>query len=237
MTEEIQLLWELKGLDEQQTALKAALARFPEQRAGLEHRVAHEKGRLEALKNRIADIQKHRRAREKDIEAVTAEEKKFQSQLPSVKKNEEYTALLHEIEGAKARRSTIETDVLVLLDEEEKVQHERPEIEKALALAEREATERRDAIGREEAQDQERLAAVEAERAKRTARLPAGTRSRYERVHASREGRAVVAIIKGSCGGCFRSQPPQTLQEARRGDRVLSCDGCGRIMVWPPEGA
>ena len=51
-------------------------------------------------------------------------------------------------------------------------------------------------------------------------------------------GRAVVPILpKGACGGCFRGQPPQVLQEARRGDRVLLCDGCGRMMVWPPEGA
>ncbi|TMQ68855.1 MAG: hypothetical protein E6K80_13650 [Candidatus Eisenbacteria bacterium] len=68
-------------------------------------------------------------------------------------------------------------------------------------------------------------------------RLPATTRSRYERIRQSRDGRAVVPIVKGSCGGCFRGQPPQMLQEARRGDRALICDGCGRILIWPPEGA
>jgi len=45
----------------------------------------------------------------------------------------------------------------------------------------------------------------------------------------------VVAIVKGACGGCFRAQPPQVLQEARRGDRLLACDGCGRLLIWPPE--
>jgi hypothetical protein len=27
------------------------------------------------------------------------------------------------------------------------------------------------------------------------------------------------------------------IQEARRGDRLLTCDGCGRLLVWPPEAA
>ena len=45
----------------------------------------------------------------------------------------------------------------------------------------------------------------------------------------------MVAIVKGACGGCFRAQPPQVLQEARRGDRLLACDGCGRLLIWPPE--
>ena len=67
--------------------------------------------------------------------------------------------------------------------------------------------------------------------------LPPSTRSRYERIRGSREGRAVVPIIKGACGGCYRGQSPQTLQEARRGDRILLCDGCGRMLIWPPEGA
>jgi predicted nucleic acid-binding Zn-ribbon protein len=47
----------------------------------------------------------------------------------------------------------------------------------------------------------------------------------------------VVPIVKTACGGCFRTQPPQVLQEARRHDRVLVCDGCGRLLVMPPEGA
>lgn len=235
MTEELEQLWNLRGLDEQQLSLLTSLARFPEQRADLDHRVSSEKVRLESLKNRIADLQKKRRTREKDIEVVTAEERKFQSQLPAVKKNEEYTALLHEIQAAKARRSEIETDVLLMLDEEERTAQQRPAIEQALAVAESEAGERSAQIDAVESQDRERLDRVEVERARWIGKLSASTRSRYERVHASRGGPAVVAILKGACGGCFRGQPPQVLVEAKRGDRLLACEGCGRLMIWPPE--
>lgn len=237
MTEELELLWKLRVLDEQRSALKAALDRFPVLKSDLDHRVSAEKARLEALKGRLNDLQKNRRGREKDIETVVAEERKFQSQLPAVKKNEEYTALLHEIQAAKAKRSEIETEVLLMLDEEEKTAQERPAIEQALSAAEREASDRLAQITREESVDQEQLTAVDAERAGLIGKLPAGTRSRYERIHASRGGHAVVAISKGACGGCYRAQPPQVLVEARRGDRLLACDGCGRIMIWPPEGS
>jgi predicted nucleic acid-binding Zn-ribbon protein len=234
MTEEVEVLWALKELDEQRSTLKTALARFPDQRAQLAGRITAEQARLEALKGRLADLQKSRRLREKDIESLTAEERKYQSQLPAVKKNEEYTALLHEIQNAKSKRSEVETQVLLMLDEEEKVQSEKPAIDRALSAAQSEADERRARIDGEERADQEKLATVEAERAKLMARLPAPTRSRYERILASRGGQAVVAISKGACGGCFRAQPPQTLQEAKRGDRLLSCDGCGRLVIWPP---
>ena len=237
MTEELAHLWALRGLDESRGALRAALARFPAERVGLERRVSAERARLEALKTRLGEIQLKRRQLEKDIEAATSEERKYQSQLFSVKKNEEYTALLHEIAAVKAKRSDVETEVLMLLEDEERAARERPLIEQAMAAAERESAERKAAIDEQEARDRGRLEALEAERATHVAALPPSTRMRYERIHGSLDGRAVVPIAKGACGGCFRAQPPQVLQEAKRGDRLLTCDGCGRLLIWPPETA
>ena len=79
--------------------------------------------------------------------------------------------------------------------------------------------------------------ALDARREANLRDLPPVTRARYERVHGSRDGRAVVAILKGACGGCYRTLPPAVLQEARRRDRMMSCEGCGRLMVWPPSEA
>jgi predicted nucleic acid-binding Zn-ribbon protein len=45
----------------------------------------------------------------------------------------------------------------------------------------------------------------------------------------------VAALHNGACGACFRALPPAALQEARRRERLLSCDGCGRFLMLPPE--
>ena len=235
MTEELQTLWALAGLDDRLATLKEALNRHPIQRKEIESRVSGERARVEDHKKRVSDLQLKRRQIEKDIETLSAEERKFQSQLPMVKKNEEYTALLHEISGAKGRRSDRETDLLMLLEEEERVNGEKPALDRELAAAESETTQRVAKITAEEEEERAHVAAVEAERAGLIGKLPPATRSRYERIRASRDGRAVVAILKGACGGCYRGQSPQMLQEAKRGDRLLSCDGCGRLLVWPPE--
>jgi len=236
MTEELQILWSLRGLDEQQATLNSALGRYPGDRKTLEERMVSERARLEELKKAIGDVQLKHRKMEQDIEALQQEERKFQSQLPMVKKNEEYSALLHEIADRKGKRSERETDLLMLMDEEQRLHQERPVYERTLKKVEDETAARLGTIAEEERKEREQVAALEAERQSLMSRLPAGIRSRYERIHASREGRAVVPIIKGACGGCFRGQPPQTLQEARRGDRLITCDGCGRLLIWPPEG-
>lgn len=237
MSDEIDRLWALRGLDEQVVARKDALARMPEQRKSLEARVSNERARLESWKKRVGELQKTRRQLEKDIEVAIELERKFQSQLPAVKKNEEYTALLHEISGAKAKRSEMETGVLMRMEEEQAAEAERAPIEHELKAAEREMAERLATIDSEEKSERERVATLETERARLIEGISPTIRSRYERVVASRGGIAVVPILKGACGGCFRNQPPQILQDARKRDRLIICDGCGRLLVWPPESA
>jgi hypothetical protein len=233
---EIDALWRLHGLDEQVVQLDAALARLPEERAALAQRVAGEKARLETVKTRLSDLQKKRRDLEREAQALGETERRFQGQLQSVKKNEEYQALLHEIAATKGRRSDLETEVLLALEAEDEAQGQRPRIEQSIAEAERDATTRLAALERDEAGLRARRERLEAERDEGMGALAAATRSRYERVRSSRGGRAVVPIAKGACGGCFRAQTQQVLQEARHRDKLLTCEGCGRLMVWPPDG-
>ena len=237
VSEDIDQLWTLRGLDEELVALNGALRRFPGERAAIEQRLAGERARLVAAKARFAELQKQRRVTEQEIAGVTETERKFQTQLPLIKKNGEYKALQHEIEGARARRSDLETEVLSRLEAEDREMSERPALERGLATAEQEAVARLEEIGAAERTDRERVAALEAERQKHLERLTPALRIRYERIRASLDGRALVPILKGACGGCFRGQPPQVVQEARKRDRVLICDGCGRMLLWPPEGA
>ncbi len=237
MTGDLQTLWALQGLDERVVAAQAKLARHPGDRKSLETMLAGERTRLEQFRKQIGELQLRHRQLEKDIEALLAEERKFQSQLPLVKKNEEYSALLHEITGRKAARSDRETDLLVMLEEEQRLEAEKPRIEQALRTAESDAATRLQAIAAEEAKEREEVAALEAERQQWLQKLAGPLRSRYEKIRTGHQGRAVVAILKGACGGCYRNQPPQVLQEARRGDRVLICEGCGRLLIWPPEGS
>ena len=234
MSEEIDRLWALQDLDEQAAGVREILARFPEQRRELEHRIVEARQRLEQAKARGVESQKQRRELEREAGSLGDQERRFQQQLPAIKKNEEYTALLHEIEGVRQKRSELETRVLERMEEEEREQRERPALEQALKNAEAEAAARAKIIDAQETSEQGKLGVLEARRDAHVKELASATRARYERVHASREGRAVVGIVKGACGGCYRTLPPAVLQEARRRDRMMGCEGCGRIIVWPP---
>ena len=155
MTEELQALWSLHQLDEELVVAQEALAKHPEERKSIEKRLAEERTHLERHKKALHDHQLKHRELEKDISALEVEERKYASQLPMVKKNEEYTALLHEISDRKTKRSERETDLLMLMEEEQRVLGEVPALQKGLDAIQAETQARLQAIAVEEQKEKD----------------------------------------------------------------------------------
>ncbi len=54
----------------------------------------------------------------------------------------------------------------------------------------------------------------------------------YNRVRKNyKNGLAVVAIERNSCGGCFNKIPPQRQSEIALRKKVIVCEHCGRILI------
>ena len=54
----------------------------------------------------------------------------------------------------------------------------------------------------------------------------------YDRIRNNyRNGLAVVAVERDSCGGCFHAIPPQKQSEIKLRKKIMVCENCGRILV------
>jgi predicted nucleic acid-binding Zn-ribbon protein len=236
VTDELLQHWALHEIDEEAARHEIERAKLPDRRRAIETTVDAERRRLEALDKRVAEAVKTRRGLERDIEAFEAQERKYRTQLDAVTNQHQFEAVQHEIAGVVGKRSALETRVLTLMESEEQAAAERPTLAHKLENAERDAQAALAKVAAEDASHAERLAALALSRNEVEARMDAPARSRVQRIRASRGGRAVAAILKHACGGCFRVLPPQMQQEARKRDRLLTCEGCGRLIMLPPEG-
>ena len=70
------------------------------------------------------------------------------------------------------------------------------------------------------------------ERAARARRIEAGLLQSYARLLKSRGGLAVVPVKDSNCGGCFVAITPQAHTEVRKGEALLTCANCQRILYW-----
>jgi predicted nucleic acid-binding Zn-ribbon protein len=82
----------------------------------------------------------------------------------------------------------------------------------------------------------DQLKTARAEREQVFATLPKPLSSLYGRISARiRDGVAVAEARNRSCTACFMSLRPQVMSEIRRGEEIITCDNCGRILYWVPS--
>ncbi len=66
--------------------------------------------------------------------------------------------------------------------------------------------------------------------------LPEHIKSGYTRIRKSvRDGRAVVPISRGACGGCWNRIPPQRQLDIRLNKKLIVCEYCGRIIIYDQQ--
>jgi predicted nucleic acid-binding Zn-ribbon protein len=60
------------------------------------------------------------------------------------------------------------------------------------------------------------------------------TYQRYERVRKGRRGVAVAEAVEGRCSACNMVIRLQFFQDLKKGDQVMACESCSRILYYNP---
>ncbi len=80
-----------------------------------------------------------------------------------------------------------------------------------------------------------RLEALRAERAAKMEALSPAARATYERLSRMRNGFALAEARDYSCLACRMKIRPQVFADIRRGDSIITCESCGRILYFKSE--
>lgn len=191
---------------------------------------------LKASEERVQKLVLEQREAEKDIQAKQDLIKKYEGQLLSVKKNDEYQALLHEIEIVKKQIGVKEERILAIMMEMDDAKAALEEDKKRIA-AERKGIDQEFAtIDTELAEAVKEREVLEAQRAPFIAEIDKRLLSQYERIRKGiKNGPAVVAMRNDSCGGCNMALRAQLVNEVLVRDNVRTCSNCGRILYHAPN--
>ncbi len=215
------------------------LKRLLETKDAIPDLIAEKDRQLEDEKRKVADIQEEvqvlvrkRRSLETDLSALEGKVKEKQAHLLKVSNNKEYQALLHEIENTLELQSKSEMELLKMMEEEDRLGAEARRMEEALGPAADAIEREKEELVTELKNKEDLIPATERAREDIATRLGPSLLSRYERIAKGKAGLAVVALRKGACGGCFTALPPQTLNEVKRNNRLITCEHCGRVLVW-----
>ena len=177
-------------------------------------------------------LKKQRRQAERDIDDFENRIVKSTMKLNSIKSNKEYQAALKEIEDIKKEKSQLEDKVLSYMESmdalEAKCQESRRRGEELQAQFEKDEKEILETI---QALDRD-LESVRHERSDFTQSIDPGLLGRYHLLLNNKHGLAISPVIKGVCMGCHMDIPPQKFNELIRGETLMNCPNCQRMIYW-----
>jgi hypothetical protein len=225
---------QLYALQELDLALQAARAALedvrarqgePEELIDARRLAAERQDELRVAEKRFKEQEWEADELKRKIEPV--EQRLYQG---SVRNPKELEDLQRDVESLKRRRGELEDRALEAMETLELAQRACDDAQRELREREAAARAEREQLREREAQLVAETAAQEERRAAQAALVAPALLSLYDRLAATRAGRAVAKVEGGACGGCRISLPMNVLQRARNSDEVVQCTSCERIL-------
>ncbi|HAD83139.1 MAG: hypothetical protein A2509_03785 [Candidatus Edwardsbacteria bacterium RIFOXYD12_FULL_50_11] len=232
MRETLQAIYQIQKLDDLIRDNQGRLDQIPKDIADIQERLKESRSRLDEVNRQQEDLARQKKALEQEVEQTSSNIKKHQTQLLSVKTNKEYTTMLHEIEGEKKKTSDIEEQILTIMESLEKLGLQETEEKNIFKLAEAQSQGKQQEMGKEAAGLSARVEELRKNKQEALAGLPKDILAMYDKIGKARNGTAVVAVKSTTCGGCFGNLPTQLLNRIRDMDKIITCENCGRILIW-----
>jgi predicted nucleic acid-binding Zn-ribbon protein len=233
---ELQQLVALQKLDTSIRKLQAELEATPQRRAEIEKEFDQRAFEIRALEN-ARDEARHTRARlELEIAEQRVRVERAERNLMSSKKQDEYTAAIREADAARKQISTLETQTIEQMEVHEKAETALNERGEEIATLNSDREARLKIFDDETSAQTEKLATSRTERERLVSALPKSMGAQYVRtVSRIRDGVAVAEARNGACMACFMALRPQAMAQVRRGEEIVTCDNCNRILYYAPS--
>jgi predicted nucleic acid-binding Zn-ribbon protein len=233
---ELQQLVALQNLDTSIRRLQAELEAIPKRRAEIETEFDQRAFEIRALETRRDEARHARTLLEIEVGEQRVRVERAERNLMSSKKQDEYTAAIREADAARKQISTLETQILEQMDALEKAEASLTERADEIASLNSLRETRLESFDDESRQQADKLTMSRAERERLVAALPKSMGALYVRISARiRDGVAVAEARNGACMACFMALRPQAMAQVRRGEEVVTCDNCNRILYYAPS--
>jgi predicted nucleic acid-binding Zn-ribbon protein len=230
MNPTIEALLILQARDVRVAELTDEQENIPRQVAAVERDLAAKTAQFGELKNKTRLIESERKKIDLEVKSKEAAIVRYKAQQLATRKNEEFAALIHEIEHTQAEISTLEDSELEFMEAYDKGLVEVAAGEKELAQAEAKTKDKKAALQKRAEVTAAELKTTLAQQAEAEKAVPEEVLTRYRRILQSKGDVALVPVDHGSCGGCHMKLTTQTVNNARREDALAACENCGRLV-------
>lgn len=238
MIAELDKLIELQKTDTNLRRLKQLLETAETRRAEIEQEFEEHAFSIREIQTRRDDLNAKRVDLEKQIADNRTYLERAERNLKHAQNSKEYETAMRETDALQKQITAFETQIVETMESLESVEKELEERADEINTLDT----KRDAALKE---FDKTIAVDKAEFDKETAHrktafetLPANLASVYDRLaQRSRDGIAVAEVVNGACSACYMHLRPQVQVNVKKGDEIIVCENCSRIMYMPKREA
>jgi uncharacterized protein len=235
---ELDKLIELQKTDTNLRRLKRSLEMADQRRAEIEQEFEQHASSIREVQNKRDGLQ----ATKADFEKQIAENKTYLERadrnLKHAQNQKEYETAMRETDALQKQISAFEAQIVEAMEELETVESDlenrADEISSLDAKREAALAEFDSVVKKDRAEYDRELK----HRAEAFATLPDRLAAIYDRMaQRSRDGIAVAEVVNGSCSACYMQLRPQVQLNVKKGDEIITCESCTRILYLAPREA
>ena len=177
-------------------------------------------------------FKKDRRQLEREIQELDGKVEKSSAKLTQIKSNKEYTAALKEIDDLKTIKFQTEEKAIQMMETAEELERKCKGQKDTLKTLKDQCEKDKDVIRKELLELEKELATLQEERSQLCCDFDQMLLKRYLFLRERKGGLAVSSVVTGVCQTCHMGIPPQKFNELIRGNDLMTCPHCNRIIYW-----
>jgi predicted nucleic acid-binding Zn-ribbon protein len=229
----IENLLKLQDTDKEIRRLQDEIAEFPKRVAVIEQKLAGTKAQMEKAQAAVKADEAARRKYDANITELRGKISKYRDQSLDVKTNEQYRALLTEIQFAEKEIAANEDKILELMVNADARDKEVKAAQIELKAETTEIEKEKEQARQRTAEDEKLLVEWRAKREQLRTGVDESLLRHYERVSKFR-GSGISEVRNQKCMACQVMLRPQTYNDVRSGQQTVVCDSCQRILYFNP---
>jgi predicted nucleic acid-binding Zn-ribbon protein len=169
---------------------------------------------------------------EGEIENDAQKVKKSKNKLMMVENTKEYHAMMREMDTMEKMNRMREEERSNLLADLSDLEGRKDALQKDIDALSESISSQQANLDQELAEKRARLAELDKDKRKASEAVPAPILTRYNFIRDRIPNPVIVPVSEGVCKGCHVVIPPQTFIDLQKGEQILSCPNCLRIIFW-----